>query len=330
MHQTANADTIRTQPRYRTESRVVPPGWTTNPSDPARRIVLAGLATIGFLTAAYLALYQTGVISSVWEPFFGSGSKTILNSSLSRAFPVSDAALGGAAYFLDALLAIAGGADRWESHPWFVLANGAVSIGLGLVAIMLLVIQPLAFGSYCTLCVLSAFISLNLVGPTVEESLAALQYLGRTYTEPTEHQRKLDAEHAGEPAHPPAANCWNASGLRLRHLVGAIIGLWLLVSPAAIGFTGFARVDARIMGPIILAISILSVWPATRWFARLNGFAGLWLIFGPILLLSPQVVLMSNIALGAILLGLALFPGYTAWQIGNGWVGILGPGSDKP
>ncbi len=285
---------------------------------------------LGCLTAGYLALYQTGAISTVWEPIFGNGSRTILNSHLSRSIPVSDAALGAGAYFLDVLLSVAGGDDRWETHPWFVLANGAVSIGLGLAAISLLIIQPLAYGSYCTLCVFSAFISINLVGPTMEESLAALQYLGRKYTEPTEQQRKLDAEHVGAPAHPHVENRWNAGGLRLRHLVGAIIGLWLMVSPAAIGFAGYSRSDARIVGPIVLTVSILSVWPATRWFARLNGFAGFWLMLGSVLLLAPSVVLLPNIVFGAVLVWLSLVPGNAAWQIGGGWIGILGSGSDVP
>ena len=66
-------------------------------------------ALLGFVIASYLALYQWGVFSTVWEPFFGAGSRTILNSSVSHLLPIPDAALGALGYFLDALTAVTGG-----------------------------------------------------------------------------------------------------------------------------------------------------------------------------------------------------------------------------
>lgn len=324
------AMTTAERERSRPGSTAIPPGWTKNPSEPARRFILAALASLGFLTAGYLALYQTGVISTVWEPFFGEGSTTILNSGFSRSFPISDAAIGAAVYLLDALLAFAGGRDRWKSHPWFVLANAATAISLGFAGISLLIVQPLAYGNYCTLCMLSAFISINLVGPTVEESLATLQYMGRKYTEPTERQTEEAAAHTDEVVQIAVDNMWEAEGLRIRHLIGAAIGLWLMATPAAIGFAGYSRADMRVVGPIIFTLSILAVWPATRWFARLNAFAGFWLMIGSILLEAPLLLLLPNIVLGAAIVALAVFPGDNARQVGDGWIGILGPGSDVP
>jgi len=314
----------------RPDSPAIPPGWTMNPSEPKRRLILALLAAMGFLTAGYLALYQTNVVSNVWEPFFGNGSKVILDSSLSRKLPVPDAALGAAAYFVDALLQFAGGEDRWRSHPWFVLFNGATAIGLGVTALILMIMQPIAYGTYCSLCLFSAFISINLVGPTMEECLAALQYLGRKYTSPTERQQEQLIEQIGEPEHPAVVSSWDATGIRLRHLVGVAIGLWLMASPAAIGFAGYARADMRITGPIVVVLSVLAIWPATRWFARLNAFAGGWMMIGPILLQAEHLLLFSIILLGAVVVSLAVFPGSAERQIGGGWIGILGPGSDVP
>ncbi len=322
--------TSRQLEHYSQDSATIPPGWTANPSALRRRQILAVLATIGMLTAGYLALYQIGVVSTVWEPFFGHGSKTILNSGLSRAIPVPDAFLGAAAYFSDALLALVGREDRWWSNPWFVLANGATSIGLGLAATVLLIIQPLVYGNYCTLCIFSAFISINLVGPMMAETLAALQYLGRKYTEPTSRQKEQDVEKPGRSDYPSARNQHEAEGLRLRHLIGAGIGLWLMASPAVIGFAGYARADMRLVGPIVFVLSILSVWPATRWFSRLNAFAGLWLMIGSILLQAPHLLVFSNIMVGAVLVAISIFPGNAAPQTNGGWIGILGPGSEIP
>jgi hypothetical protein len=75
---------------------------------------------------------------------------------------------------------------------------------------------------------------------------------------------------------------------------------------------------------------MLAVWPATRWLGRLNVFAGFWLMFGPIMLLMPTRVMVVDIVLGACLVALAYYAGDTSSQIGGGWVGILGRGSELP
>ncbi len=56
------------------------------------------LALVGTGVAAYLVLYQLDLIGSVWEPFFGDGSRRILNSRVSHLLPIPDAALGAAGY----------------------------------------------------------------------------------------------------------------------------------------------------------------------------------------------------------------------------------------
>jgi hypothetical protein len=63
----------------------------------------------GFAIAAYLTLFQLGVLHMVWEPFFGDGSRTVLTSRISRLLPVPDAALAAAGYLLDAVAGLVGG-----------------------------------------------------------------------------------------------------------------------------------------------------------------------------------------------------------------------------
>ena len=43
----------------------------------------------------------------------------------------------------------------------------------------LVVIQPVLLNAWCTLCLLSAVISLAMIGPAMDELLASLQYLRR-------------------------------------------------------------------------------------------------------------------------------------------------------
>src|SRR5688572_13294289 len=87
----------------------VPPGWDYNPASMSQRLPIVGLALIGCAIATVLALYQYGTLGTVWEPFFGEGTRIVLSSGLSRVLPVSDAALGAAGYLADAITGIIGG-----------------------------------------------------------------------------------------------------------------------------------------------------------------------------------------------------------------------------
>src|SRR6478735_4374840 len=106
----------------------VPYGWTHNPSTWPRRLPALFLSLLGCVIATYLTLYQMDILSSVWEPFFGAGSRMILKeSALARRLPVPDASLGAVAYLLDVILDCLGGETRWRTSPWIVLALGLVS-----------------------------------------------------------------------------------------------------------------------------------------------------------------------------------------------------------
>src|SRR5918999_210142 len=154
-----------------------PPGWAYNPSDWSQRLPIIALALAGFGIATYLALYQWGVLARVWEPFFGEGSRVILNSSISHLLPVPDAALGAFGYLLDAVTGIIGGRQRWRTMPWMVIIFGLAVGPLGAVSLLLVIFQPVLFDAWCTLCLASAVISILMIGPALDEFLASLQYL---------------------------------------------------------------------------------------------------------------------------------------------------------
>jgi uncharacterized membrane protein len=126
----------------------------------SRRVPVILLSLAGLTVAVILTLFQTDVLDSVWEPFFGDGSRQVLTSSLSKALPVPDASLGAVAYAVEAILESIGGPRRARDTPWVVLAAGLVAAGLGLAALGLIAVQALVVGSFCTLCLTSAAISL--------------------------------------------------------------------------------------------------------------------------------------------------------------------------
>ncbi len=157
----------------------IPPGWTYNPSSWPQRLPIIGLAIVGFVIAAYMALYQMRFIPTVWEPFFGGGSITILNSPVSRLLPISDAALGALAYLADAGAGIPGSTRRWKTMPWLVVLFGIFVGPLGAVSVVLVILQPVLYDAWCTGCLVTAAISVVMIGPAMDEVLASLQYLKR-------------------------------------------------------------------------------------------------------------------------------------------------------
>lgn len=159
----------------------VPPGWNYNPSSWSERLPIIALAVLGGAIAGYLALYQVGVFDTVWEPLFGAGSRTILHSGISRLLPIPDAALGACGYLLDAGSGIVGGNSRWRSMPWIVTLFGLAVGPLGAISVLLVILQPVLYGAWCTLCLASALISLLMIGPAMDEILASLQYLRRAH-----------------------------------------------------------------------------------------------------------------------------------------------------
>lgn len=156
-----------------------PPGWSYNPSSWSDRLWLVLVAGIGFGISGYLALYQWNVLPTVWEPFFGNGSEKVLHSFLSRIFPLPDAAVGALAYLLDAVTGAIGGTARWRTMPWMVVLFGLAVGPLGIVSVLLVISQPIVIEAWCTLCLVSAGISLIMIGPAMDEVLASLQHLKR-------------------------------------------------------------------------------------------------------------------------------------------------------
>jgi hypothetical protein len=169
----------RVADRRKAASSDAPPGWDYNPSAWSERIPIVAAAFAGTIIAAYLALYQYRVVGDVWEPFFGSGSRRILDSPISHLLPVSDAALGAIGFLLDAASGAVGGPARWRTMPWLVLLFGLLVGPLGAVSVALVVAQPVAYGAWCTLCLATAVLSVVMIGPAMDEVLATLQHVRR-------------------------------------------------------------------------------------------------------------------------------------------------------
>lgn len=138
-----------------------------------RRSTVALLALVGLGTALYLTMYQLKVVSSVWDPFSLGGSAWVLRRSpLVRWLGFPDAAIGVALYGSELFLDLGGGTDRARTQPWRVLALGGSAVamaggGLGLTGLQA------AYGHWCSLCLVSAMVSVTIAALVVPEAIVA-------------------------------------------------------------------------------------------------------------------------------------------------------------
>lgn len=153
------------------------------PSSWQSRLASAGLALVGCGIATYLALFQYGVVEHVWEPLFGRGTIRVLRSDILQpvshalGIPVHDAALGAASYLFEAALALAGGRFRRTTHPYWMLAYAALVVLMGLTSLALILIQGLVLHAWCTLCLVSASLSLMIFVVSWDDLAASLGML---------------------------------------------------------------------------------------------------------------------------------------------------------
>lgn len=309
----------------------VPPGWSYNPSDWVQRLPIVSLALLGFFLSRHLAAYQLGHVDTVWEPFFGDGTAKTLESKVSQAFPVSDAGLGAWSYLLDALAGLLGGRNRWRSMPWMVLLFGFFIIPPGVTSIVLVTLQPIGVGAWCTVCLITAVVMLAMVPPAVDEVIATVQFLRRTKREGGSLWRAVwrgeGSAAAGSTAETDHRSPWRAAlhGVEIFSMpwtlwASALVGAWLMSAPGVLGLAGDAAKNDYIAGALVATIAVVAAAEPTRIVRLLNVAAGAWLLLAAwILDAATAGSRWSDSLAGLALIGLSLPRGkvtdrYDTWD----------------
>lgn len=149
---------------HRSADAVPPHGWAYNPSAWSQRIPVIVLGVVGMCVAAYLAAFQLGFVSTVWDPVFGARSTAhVLESPVSTLFPVSDALLGAIGYAGDWFFGAVGGTRRYRTMPWVVIVFGLFIIPFGGTSVALALMMPTFVGAWCFLCLLNALIAVVMI-----------------------------------------------------------------------------------------------------------------------------------------------------------------------
>ena len=306
----------------------VPPGWSYNPSTWPQRAPIIALAFFGFLLSRYMAAYQLGYIDSAWDPFFGDGSERVLDSDVSKMFPISDAGLGAVAYMIEGLMGFMGDRQRWRTMPWMVTFFGILVVPLGIVSVTLIILQPVVVGAWSTPALLTALAMLIMIALTLDEVIAmggflvkARQageslwntfWLGGTLPSDTRDER---------PVHPdvvtPQAMVWGVA-LPWNLLASTALGLWLMASPSIFGSDGSAAHSEHLIGALVVTVAIISWADVGRALRFVNVLFGAWFIVAPWLLIgSTTGSTLNDVVVGAVLIVLSLPRGPVGERYGS-------------
>jgi nucleoside-diphosphate-sugar epimerase/uncharacterized membrane protein len=305
-----------------------PPGWSYNPSGWVQRLGIVFLAMVGFFLSRYMAAFQLGHISYPWDPFFGDSTRAVLTSDISKAFPVSDAGLGALSYLLDALAGLIGGRRRWRTMPWMVVLFGLFIIPPGVTSIVLVILQPVSIGAWCTLCLVASVVMLLMVSPALDEVIATGQFLLRTRragdsiwralwlgegnaaeeAESLERRSRLsEFIHSIEAFSAP----WNL-------MLSAMVGAWLMSAPTLLGLAGAAADSTHIIGALVVTFSVVAFAEPSRLVRWLNVLFGLWMLLAPWLLDgSTSAWPWIGVASGFTLIALSVRRGPVEDRYGN-------------
>jgi hypothetical protein len=314
-----------------------PPGWSYNPSDWIQRGPIIAMAFLGFFLSRYLAAYQLGHVAYPWDPFFGDGTRRVLDSEVSRAWPISDAGLGAVSYMLEALSGLMGGRNRWRTMPWMVVMFGVLVVPLGVVSIVLVILQPVAVGAWCALCLLTAAAMLIMIAPALDEVVAMGQFLmdarreGRPFWRTFWVGGTLQQYKSRGPAESPATGHRRRStaariiaALDLNNVpwtlvLTASLGVWLMATPAILGVSGTAADSHYLAGALVVTWAVIAFGQIARPARLLNIPTGIWIALSPwVLSGGTEISRWIDVLIGMLVVVLSIRRGRIEEHFG-GW-----------
>ena len=236
-------------------------------------------------------------------------------------------------YLADAASGLVGGRGRWRTMPWIVLLFGLFVGPLGAVSVLLVIAQPVLFGAWCMFCLVSAAVSVAMIGPAMDEVLASLQYLRRTGDRGESVWRafwglqpracrlarrrsrscsrgrmRADGRPLHQPCGPRSSTRRSGSG-SWRHP-----RCWDMPGPR--GRTTASSARSRRASPRVAISGV------TRPVRRLNWLTGAWLLVAPWVLGFPVAATANSMVIGVLLIVFASIRGTVSQRYGGGWSAI--------
>lgn len=226
-----------------------------------------------------------------------------------------------------------GGTDRWRTMPWMVGLFGLLVVPLGIVSITLVIMQPVAVGTWCTICLITAVAMLVMIPLTLDEVVAMLQFLVRRLREGAGFWRVFflgDTVGGGSPDERSPdwggalrktgpASAWGVS-LPWPLLVQAALGIWPMAAPYVAGEPGSAAANNSVLaGALVTTVAGVAFAEVTRAARFLNVPLALWIAIAPWLLGAPLPAAINAAVVALMLIATSLPRGairerYGTWQ----------------
>lgn len=106
-------------------------------------------------------------------------------------------------------------------------------------------------------------------------------------------------------------------------IINALLGIWLMASPAVLGFENIAADNDHIVGPVIASFAVISWWESTRVVRLYNIPLGAWLLLAPwVLGYDSTTSILNDMLIGALVIGLSFIKGKVTETFGGGWSAI--------
>jgi hypothetical protein len=209
---------------------------------------------------------------------------------------------------------------------------GILVIPLGIVHVVLVILQPVAVGAWCTLCLAAAATMLVMIPLTVDEVVAMCQFMRQAVREGKPCWWTFwvgDTIAGGGPdtrtpryGSPPLqlapAMVWGVT-VPWTLLLSAALGAWLMFAPAAFGSQGAAADSDHLVGALALMIAAIATAEVIRAARFVNILFGAWLIAAPWLVSGfTPAAQWNSAAVGVVLVLLSLPRGPVRERYG-GW-----------
>lgn len=110
----------------------------------------------------------------------------------------------------------------------------------------------------------------------------------------------------------------------LPRLITVAAGLWLVFSPAVLGYDDPAQASDRVVGPVIAGAAFVAIWEvvrAVRWVALPFAF---WLLIAPWVFDYPFDATISSFAVGLVTVALTPWGRADPGKFGGGWGSLWG------
>lgn len=165
-------------------------------------------------------------------------------------------------------LGFMGDKRRWRTMPWMVTFFAILVVPLGVVSIILIILQPLAVGAWCTPCLIAAAAIMIMIALTLDEVVAMGQFLVQARREGQPLWRTFWLGGTLQETPPTGAvrpdvvtvkaMVWGVA-LPWNLLGCAAIGVWLMFTPAVLGSSGAVAHTEHLIGALIVTFAVIAL-----------------------------------------------------------------------